>query len=57
MNMFLMFGIFELKKKKYYHDLYFKCSILLLADAFEKFVNKSLKTMGYVQVIIWAHQV
>ena len=28
---------------KDYHDLYLKCDILLLADAFEKFRKNSLK--------------
>ena len=34
---------FEMKMMKYYHDLYLKCDILLLADVFEKFRNNSLK--------------
>ena len=29
-----------------YHDLYLKCNVLLLADAFEKFGNKCLKRCG-----------
>ena len=31
---------------KYYHDLYLKCGVLLLADVFEKFRNSSLKNHG-----------
>ena len=34
---------FEVKTMKYYHDLYLKCDILLLADVFEKLRNNSLK--------------
>ena len=34
---------FEMKTIKNYHDLYIKCKVLLLADVFEKFRNKSLK--------------
>ena len=51
---------FEMKTMKYYHDLYLKCGVLLLADVFEKFRNNSLKNyyvQDYVQVITWAHQV
>ena len=29
-----------------YHNFYLKCDILLLADVFEKFRNKSLKSYG-----------
>ena len=32
-----------MKTLKYYHDLYLKCDVLLLADVFEKFKNNSLK--------------
>ena len=32
-----------MKKMKDYHDLYLKCEVLLLADVFEKFRNKSIK--------------
>ena len=35
-----------------YHDLYLKRDVLLLANAFEKLRNNSLKNMDYVQVII-----
>ena len=31
---------------KDYHDLYLKCDVLLLADAFEKFRNNSLRNYG-----------
>ena len=37
---------FEMKKMTDYHDLYFKCDILLLAGVFEKFRNNSLKNYG-----------
>ena len=33
---------FEMKTDERYHDLYLKCEVLLLADAFEKFRNNSL---------------
>ena len=32
---------------KDYHDLYFKCDVLLLANVFEKFRNNSLKNYGF----------
>ena len=38
-----------MKAMKYYHDLYLKCDILLLADVFEKFRNNCLKNYG-----LWA---
>ena len=37
---------FEMKTMKYYHDLYLKCDVLLLADVSEKFRNNSLKNYG-----------
>ena len=37
---------FKMKMMKDYHNLYLKCSVLLLADAFEKFRNKELWTMS-----------
>ena len=36
---------FEMRKMKVY-DLYLKCDVLLLANAFEKFRNNSLKNYG-----------
>ena len=44
-----------MKTMKYYDELELKCDALLLV-VFEKLKNSSLKTMDYVQVIIWAHQ-
>ena len=35
-----------MKTMKDYHDLYFKCNVLLLADDFEKFRNNSVKVYG-----------
>ena len=35
-----------MKTMKYYHDLYLKCNVLLLADVFKKFRNNSLKNYG-----------
>ena len=44
---------FERKTMKYYHDLYLKCNVLLLADTFENLeLMANLLIMGYVQVII-----
>ena len=37
---------FEMKAMKYYHNLYLKRDVLLLADVFEKFRNSSLKNCG-----------
>ena len=37
---------FEMKTMKDYHDLYLKWDVLLLADAFEKFRNNSIKNCG-----------
>ena len=37
-----------MKPMKDYHDLYLKCNVLLLADVFEKFKNRSLKIIDYV---------
>ena len=36
----------EMKKMKYYHDLYLRCDVSLLTNAFEKFRNNSLKNYG-----------
>ena len=35
-----------MKTMKYYHDLYLKCDVLLLADVFEKIGNNSFKNYG-----------
>ena len=35
-----------MKTMKYYHHLYLKWGVLLLADMFEKFRNNSLKNYG-----------
>ena len=35
-----------MKTMKDYQDLYLKCSVLLLADVFEKFRNNILKNHG-----------
>ena len=32
-----------MKTRKYYHDSYLKCNVMLLADVLEKFRNNSLK--------------
>ena len=37
---------FDMKTMKYYHNLYFKCDVLILADVLEKFRNNSLKNYG-----------
>ena len=45
--MFLRIGTkLKWKTMKDYHDLYLKCDLLLLADAFEKFGNNSFKNYG-----------
>ena len=41
-----VWNTFQMKTTKDYHHLYLKCDVVLLADAFEKFRNKSLKIMG-----------
>ena len=41
---------------KDYNDFYFKFSVLLLADVFQKLRSNGLKIMDYAQVIILAHQ-
>ena len=35
-----------MKTMKYYHNLYLKCNVLLLVDAFKKFRNTSLTNYG-----------
>ena len=35
-----------MKTMKYYHDLYLKCDVLLLADVFEEFRNNNIKNCG-----------
>ena len=47
---------FEMKTIKYYHDLYLKCDVLLLAGVFEKLRNNSLKSYRLCQVIILVDQ-
>ena len=37
---------------KYYHDLYLKCDVLLLADVLETSEIIASRIMDYVQVII-----
>ena len=37
---------FGMKTMEYYYDLYLKCDVLLLLDAFETFTNCSLKNYG-----------
>ena len=44
-----------MKTMKDYHNLYLKCDILFLADTFEKFMI-ALRSMDYVWIIIWVHQ-
>ena len=41
-----IWGNFEMKTIKDYHNLYVKCDVLLLADVFEKFKNNSLGNYG-----------
>ena len=44
---------FERKTMKYYHGLYLKCNVLLLADTFENLeIMANILVIGYVQVII-----
>ena len=35
-----------MKTMKDYHDLYLKCNVLFLVDAFQKLINSSLKNYG-----------
>ena len=51
MNIFLMFEKkIEMETMKDYHDWYLKCDALLLANAFEKFRNNSLKNFVLCQI-------
>ena len=52
-NMFLRFGIHEMKKMKDYYDLYLKRDALLLA-VFQKFRNNSLKIYGLCPGHYWS---
>ena len=45
-HVYKIWNKFEMKMIKWYHDLYLKCGVLLLADVFEKFRNNSLKNYG-----------
>ena len=47
---------FEMKTMKYYHNLYLKCDVLLLADVSEKFRNNSLKNYGLCPSHYLSHQ-
>ena len=40
-----------MKTVKGYHDLPLQCDVLLLGDAFEKFINNNLKNYG----LCWCH--
>ena len=40
---------------KYYHDLYLKYDVLLLADVFQKFKNNNLRNYGLFRVTILVH--
>ena len=39
----------EMKKMKYYPDLYLKCDVLLLADVFQTFTNDTIEKYGLCQ--------
>ena len=45
-HVLMVWDRFEMKAMKYYHNLYLKRDVLLLADVFEKFRNSSLKNCG-----------
>ena len=50
-----VWNAFEMKRMKYYDDLYLKCDVLLPSDIFEKCGNNSWANYG-LWFIIWVHQ-
>ena len=45
-HVFKVCSKFLMKTMKNYHDLFLKCDVLLLSDAFEKFIKNSIKNYG-----------